>query len=62
MMALSAIRPLLRVLAPINGVKEVLIQDLVLSSVTKNVVNKANSTDPAETPRFAASLLGLRYL
>ena len=31
-------------------------------SVTKNVLNMANSADPDETPRVAASHLGLRYL
>ena len=30
--------------------------------VTKNVLNMANSADPDETPRFAASHLGIRYL
>ena len=63
MMALSALRPPLRVLAPINEVKEVLIHvDLVLSSVTKNVLNMVNSADPDETPLFVASHQGLRYL
>ena len=59
MIALSALRPPLRVLAPINEVKEVPIHiyDLVLSTV-----NMANSAYPDETPRFAASHLGLRYL
>ena len=36
--------------------------DLVLPSVTKNVLNMANSADPDETSLFVASHLGLRYL
>ena len=35
---------------------------LILSSLIKNVLNMANIADPDETPRFAASHLGLRYL
>ena len=61
--ALSALRPPIRVLAPINEVKEVLIH--IRSSIVhryKNMPNVANSAYPDETPRFAASHLGLRYL
>ena len=36
--------------------------DPVLSTVTKSVLNTTNSIYPDETPRFAASRLGLRYL
>ena len=37
--------------------------DPVLSTgFTKTVLNMTNSIDPDETPRFAASHLGLRYL
>ena len=50
-------------LAPINEVKEVLIHiSCHLSTVTKNVLNMANSAGPDETPRYAASHLDLRYL
>ena len=35
---------------------------MLFSTITKNVVNIANSSDPDETPRFLASHLGLRYL
>ena len=31
-----------------------------ISSVTKNVLNMANSADPDESPHFAVSHLGLR--
>ena len=34
----------------------------MLPTVTKNVLNMANSADPDETPHIAASHLGLRYL
>ena len=44
---------------PINEVKEVLINKRFN---TKNALNMANSKDPDETPRFAASHLGLRYV
>ena len=46
-------------LAPINEMKEILIHKRLN---TKNVLNMANSADPDETPHFAASHLGLRYL
>ena len=44
--------------APINEMKEVLINKRFN---TKNALNMANSKDPDETPRLAASHLGLRY-
>ena len=64
MMALSALSPLpFKALAPINKVKEVLfIKYLVLSTVRKNVLNMDNSADVDETPHYAASQLGPRYL
>ena len=64
MMALSALRSLLRVSAPINEMKEVLIHIRISIdlSVTKNVLNIADSTDPDERPRVATSHLDLRYL
>ena len=56
-MTLAALRNPLRVLA---SIKEVFKRDpdSKLSTVTKNVLNMANSVDPDETPRFAASHLG----
>ena len=33
-----------------------------MSTIIKNVLNMTNSTDPDETPHFAASHLGLRYM
>ena len=52
-------------LAPINEKKELRIHiklHVILSTVTKNVRNMANSADPDETPCYAASHMGLRYL
>ena len=60
-MALSALRHPLRVLASMNEVKEVLIQ-YCQPLPTWNVLNMAKSADPDETPHFAASHQGLRYL
>ena len=51
MMEIICSKTPLRVLAPIIEVK---VYDLVLSSVTKNVVNMANSADPDETPHFSS--------
>ena len=62
-MAVSALRPPFRVLAPITEVKEVPIQLRfnIVHRYTKNVLNIANSADPDKTMHFAASHLGLRY-
>ena len=60
MVALSASRPPLRGL--ISTHKRSQRNDLILSTVTKNVLNIANSADPDEMLRYAASHLGLRYL
>ena len=47
-------------LAPIKEVKKSwIISDLILFTVSKNVFNMTNSSDPDETP---PSHLGLRYL
>ena len=65
MTAISALMPPLRVLTPINEVKEVLIHKNIRFSIVhrfKNMRYMANITDPDETPRLAASHLGLRYL
>ena len=50
-------------LAPNNKLKEALVHiRLILSTITKNVLNRTHSADPGETPRFVASHLGLCYL
>ena len=50
---------LFEVLEPINEVQEVLIP---IKRNAKITLNMSNSTDPDETPCFAASHLGLRCL
>ena len=62
MMALSALRPPLRVITPINEVKEVLIHIRYCPQFPKMCFNMTKSADPDETPQNAASHLGLRYL
>ena len=50
---------LFKVLEPINEVQEVLIS---MKPNAKITLNMSNNADPDETPCFAASHLGLRYL
>ena len=69
MMASSALRSALRShygfmgLVPINKVNEVRIHiRFNISTVTKNVINMANSENPDQMQCFAESHLGLHYL
>ena len=62
MMALSALRPPLRVKTPINEVKEVLFHIRYCPQFPRMCYNITNSADSDETPQNAASHLGLRYL
>ena len=49
-------------LSPINVNKGLIINTFLYSTITKSVFILANIADPDETPRFAASHLGLRCL
>ena len=61
MMALSALRLPLGVIAPINEAKEIL-NYVRFSIAQRSQECMANSPDPDKTTHFAASFLGLRYL